>query len=66
MNTPRPNLKLVHPLDRYHFAGFERRRMPRQVRTRVDWVKLAVWSLVVGMGLLCWYGVLLLLWVCCT
>jgi hypothetical protein len=64
--TPRPNLRLIHPLDRYHFARYERRTAPRRLAPRVDWLKLLVWTLGIGLGLLTYYaGLLLILW-CCT
>ena len=65
MTPPRPNMKLVHPLDRYQYARYERRMRPRPEIRRMNWLTLTWWSLGIGLALACWYGVLLLLWWCC-
>jgi hypothetical protein len=76
MPTPRPNLKLVHPLDRCQ------RLEPRhshevstpahwdhqsdESRTIILWDRVLTWALVLVTGVTFWYGLLGLLWWCCT
>lgn len=66
--TPRPNLRLVHPLDACQrirpVVWIEvppRERLPT-LHAGVQWEKLLTWTLVVLSGLACWYGLMLVLW----
>jgi len=73
---PRPNLKLVHPLDRCqrleprhsdevpHPAHFDYH--PSESRTLIRWDRVLTWALVLVTGVTFWYGLLGLLWWCCT
>jgi hypothetical protein len=76
MPTPRPTLRLVHPLDRCQ--RLEPRQSgegaqpahwdhhPSESRTIILWDRVLTWALVLVMGVTFWYGLLGLLWWCCA
>ena len=76
MPTPRPTLRLVHPLDRCqrleprhsdevpHPAHFDYHLS--EARTLILWDRVLTWALVLVTGVTFWYGLLGLLWWCCT